>query len=145
MRISRSFVVGAGSYDVYVVTKEPDPKKKGEVAKTASIKQSITVPDLWNGELNTSTVFLASAIDPLPAPLTPAAAGRAALCAGQRWRFMPVADTKFSKKSELSTLFLLIYNAKADETNAPDVTVEYNFYAIQNGAEKFFNKTNPQA
>ena len=42
-------------------------------------------------------------------------------------------------------MFLLIYNAKVNESNAPDVTVEYSFYAIQNGAEKFFNKTNPQA
>jgi hypothetical protein len=58
---------------------------------------------------------------------------------------LPSANTKLSKKNELS-VFLLIYNAKVDTaTSAPDVTVEYNFYAVQNGAEKFFNKTNPQS
>ncbi len=53
------------------------------------------------------------------------------------------SSTKFTKKAELST-FLLIYNAKTDAANKPDVSVEYNFYAKQAGAEKFFNKTNPQ-
>ena len=143
MRISRSFVVGSGSYDVYVVTKEPDPKKKGDIAKTASIKQSITVPDLWNGELNTSSIILASAIDPLPAPLTLAQQEERPYALGNV-EIQPAASSKLSKKTDLS-VFLLIYNAKVNESNAPDVTVEYSFYAIQNGAEKFFNKTNPQA
>ena len=40
---------------------------------------------------------------------------------------------------------MLIYNAKTDAANKPDVSVEYNFYAKQAGAEKFFNKTNPQS
>ena len=145
MRISRSFVVGAGNYDVYVVAKEPDPKKKSDPpAKTAIIKQSITVPDLWNGELNTSSVILAERIDPLPAPLTPAQQEERPYALGNM-EILPASSTKLSKKSELS-VFLLIYNAKVDgATNAPDVTVEYNFYAVQNGAEKFFNKTNPQS
>lgn len=143
MRISRSFVVGAGDYDVYVVAKEPDPKKKGEAAKTATIKQSITVPDLWNGELNTSSIILASAIDPLPAPLTMAQQEERPYALGNV-EIQPAASSKLSKKSDLS-VFLLIYNAKVNESNSPDVTVEYNFFAIQNGAEKFFNKTNPQA
>ncbi len=40
---------------------------------------------------------------------------------------------------------MLIYNAKMDSQNKPDVSVEYNFYAKSGGAEKFFNKTNPQS
>ena len=36
------------------------------------IKQTLTIPDFWNGELNTSSVIVASRIDPLPAPLTAA-------------------------------------------------------------------------
>src|SRR5207244_1574238 len=30
----------------------------------------ITVPDFWNGEFNTSSIMLATAIDPVPKPLT---------------------------------------------------------------------------
>ena len=56
---------------------------------------------------------------------------------------VPAMSTKFTKKAELST-FLLIYNAKTDAGQKPDVTVEYNFYAKQGGTEKFFNKTSPQ-
>jgi hypothetical protein len=58
---------------------------------------------------------------------------------------VPAYDTKFTKKSELST-FMLIYNPKVDAANKPDVTVEYNFYQKPAGQpEKFFNKTSPQS
>jgi hypothetical protein len=144
MRISRSFVVPAGSYDVIIVAKEPDAKKKSDPpAKMSVLRQPLTVPDLWNGELNTSSVIVAERIDPLPAPLTPAQVEERPYALGNM-EILPATGTKFTKKNELS-VFLLIYNAKIDAANAPDVTVEYNFYNIQNGAEKFFNKTNPQS
>jgi hypothetical protein len=68
---------------------------------------------------------------------------------------VPAPDTKFTKKSELST-FMLIYNPKVDANNKPDVVIEYNFCQQAAGSEppkagepckageKFFNKTNPQ-
>jgi hypothetical protein len=131
---------------VYIVAKEPSPEKekKGAPApKMSAIKQSVTVPDLWNDELNTSSVIVAERIDPLPAPLTPQQQIERPYALGAM-EIVPAADTKFTKKAELST-FMLIYNAKTDSLNKPNVTVEYNFYAKQAGAEKFFNKTNPQA
>lgn len=144
MRISRSFVVAPGSYDLYVIAKEPDPKKKSDPpAKTGMIRQAITVPDLWNGELNTSSVILAERIDPLAAPLTPMQTEERPYALGNM-EIVPASSSRLSKRAELS-VFLLIYNARVDAVNAPDVTVEYNFYTTQNGAEKFFNKTNPQA
>jgi len=144
VRLSRSFVVGPGSYDVYVVAKEPDPKKKSDPpAKTGMMKQELTVPDLWNGELTTSSVIVAERIDPLPAPLTPAQQEERPYALGNM-EIVPAPGAKLSKKGELS-VFLLIYNAKINEANSPDVTVEYNFYNTQNGTEKFFNKTNPQS
>ncbi|MQA29146.1 MAG: hypothetical protein GEU82_04800 [Luteitalea sp.] len=144
-RISRSFTVAPGDYDVYVVVKEPVPEKAPRNApapKVSLIKQPITVPDLWNDELNTSSVIVAERIDPLPAPLTPQQQTERPYALGTM-EIVPVLDTKFTKTSELST-FLLIYNAKTDSANKPDVSVEYSFYAKQAGAEKFFNKTNPQ-
>jgi hypothetical protein len=144
VRVSRSFVVAAGSYDVFVVVKEPDSKKKGDPpAKTGMVKQSIAVPDLWNGELNTSSVIVAERIDPLPVALTPAQQEERPYALGNM-EIVPAAGNRFTKKNELS-VFLLIYNARVDAANAPDVTVEYNFYTVQNGAEKFFNRTNPQS
>jgi hypothetical protein len=144
-RISRSFTVAPGDYDVFVVVKEPNPDKAPKNApapKVSLIKQPVTVPDLWNDELNTSSVIVAERIDPLPAPLTPQQQAERPYALGAM-EIVPALDTKFTKQSELST-FLLIYNAKTDSANKPDVAVEYSFYVKADGAEKFFNKTNPQ-
>jgi hypothetical protein len=143
IRLSRSFTVPAGNYDLSVVAKEPDPKKKGDPpAKFGAFKQAITVPDLWNGELSTSSVIMAEKIDPVAAPLTPMQREERPYALGTL-EITPTVSARLLKRSELS-VFLLIYNSKVDASNAPDVTVEYNFYTVQNGAEKFFNKTNPQ-
>ena len=145
MHISRSFTVPAGSYDVYVVAKEPTPDKAPKNApppKASILKQTVTVPDFWNGELNTSSVIIAQRIEPLPAPLTQQQQADRPYALGTM-EIVPAFDTKFTKKSELST-FMLIYNPKVDSANKPDVTVEYSFYSKAGGTEKFFNKTNPQ-
>jgi hypothetical protein len=144
-RISRSFAVAGGSYDVYVVVKEPAPEKPQRNApalKASLIKHSVEVPDFWNDELNTSSVFVTERIDPLPAPLTPQQMTERPYALGAM-EVVPRIDTNFKKNDELST-FLLIYNAKTDAANKPDVSVEFNFYTTQAGVEKFFNKTNPQ-
>jgi hypothetical protein len=101
------------------------------------------VPDFWNGELTTSSVIIAQRIDPLPAPLTSAQQAERPYALGGL-EIVPVTDMKMPKKAELQT-FMIIYNPKTDNMNKPDVTVEYNFYARASGAEKFFNKTTPQA
>jgi hypothetical protein len=145
MRISRSFTVAPGNYDVFIVAKETAPEKAPKNAppqKMGLIKQTVNVPNLWNDELNTSSVIVAERIDPLAAPLTPQQQGERPYALGTM-EIVPATTNKFSKKAELST-FLLIYNTKMDAANKPDVTVEYNFYAKQGGSEKFFNKTNPQ-
>jgi hypothetical protein len=147
MRISRSFTVPGGSYDVVVEVKEPTPEKPVKNApplKMSVLKQTLTIPDFWNGELATSTVLLAARIDPLAAPLTPMQQADRPYALGMM-EIVPTFDNKLSKKSELST-FMLIYNPKVDSANKPDIQVEYNFYQKLAGQpEKFFNKTNPQA
>jgi hypothetical protein len=146
LRVSRSFTVPAGAYDVYLIAKEPTPEKAPKNApppKVSLIKQSVSVPDFWNGDLATSSVIVAQRIDPLAAPLTPQQQADRPYALGQM-EIVPTFETKFTKKSELST-FMLIYNPKVDASNKPDVSVEYNFYQKQAGQpEKFFNKTNPQ-
>jgi hypothetical protein len=62
LRISRSFTVPAGAYDVYLVAKEPTPEKAPKNApppKISAIKQTANVPDFWNSELSTSSVIVA--------------------------------------------------------------------------------------
>lgn len=144
VNVSRSFTVPGGAYDVIVVAKEqPSKDKKAPAPKMAVIHQSVEIPDLWNGEFTTSTVMVAKSIEPLAAPLTPVQQADRPYAMGTM-EIVPALTTKFTKQTELST-FLLIYNAKVDAANKPDVTVEYNFYVKQGGADKFFNKTNPQS
>ena len=144
-RISRSFAVAPGTYDVFMVVKEPAPEKPQKNAppqKMSLLKQTVEVPDLWNEELNTSSVFVAERIDPLPAPLTTQQQAERPYALGTM-EIVPAVDTKFAKNEELQT-FLLIYNAKTDKDNKPDVSIEFNFHTTVKGEEKFFNKTNPQ-
>lgn len=146
MKISRSFTVPAGDYDVFMIAKEPTPEKapkNAAPAKISALKQTVNVPDFWNNELATSSVIVAQRIDPLPAPLTPQQQADRPYALGMM-EILPTFETKFSKKSELST-FMLIYNPKVDSANKPDVSVEHNFYQKLAGQpEKFFNKTNPR-
>lgn len=146
MKISRSFTVPGGNYDVYLIAKEPTPEKAPKNAppqKMSAIKQTVNVPDFWNNELQTSSVIVAQRIDPLPAPLTPQQQADRPYALGMM-EIVPTFETKFTKKSELST-FMLIYNPKVDSANKPDISVEYNFYQkVAGQPEKFFNKTNPQ-
>jgi hypothetical protein len=108
------------------------------------IKQTLTVPDFWSPDLTTSSVIIASRIEPLAAPLSPNEQLDRPYALGQM-EIVPALDTRFTTKNELS-IFMLIYNPKTDPMNKPDVTVEYNFYQKPpaGAAEKFFNKTSPQ-
>jgi hypothetical protein len=150
LRIARSFTTAAGSYDVYVVVKEgsptaaPDNRKNDKNAaapKVAVIKQPVTVPDLWNGELSTSSVIIAEKLEPLPAPLSAQEKVSRPYALGTI-EIVPYTRSKFLKKEELDA-FILIYNAKADAAGKPDVKVEFNFHSKLPAGEKFFNSTLP--
>ena len=149
VRLSRSFTTGAGNYDVYVVVKEGSPeaadKKKADknapAPKASVIKQSVTVPDLWNGELSTSSLIVAETIEPLTTALSDQEKASRPYALGTV-EIVPYIRTKFTKKEQLNT-FILIYNTQNDPANKPDVKVEFNFYTRQAGGEKFFNRTLP--
>ena len=147
MRISRSFTTLSGNYDVYVVVKEGSatgenkkPDKNAPAPKVSVIRHPITVPDLWNGELNTSSVIIAEKLEQLTAPLSALEKVNRPYALGGI-EIIPYTRTKFAKKEELDA-FILIYNAKTAE-GKPDVKVEFNFYTKQAGGEKFFNSTLP--
>ena len=100
-RISRSFTVLPGSYDVFVLVKEPTPEKAPKNAppqKASLIKQTVVVPDLWNGELTTSSVIVAERIDPLPVAPTPDQQGERPYALGTI-EIVPATSSKFAKKA----------------------------------------------
>jgi hypothetical protein len=157
LRVSRSFVAPAGTYDIYVVAKELqiDKPRNAPAPKTSVLKQSVTVPEFWNEELTTSSVIIAERIDPLAAPLSNAQLAERPYAALGVMEIFPAPSSRLSKKSELS-VFFLIYNPKADGTNKPDINIEYAFCQAAPGnqpaadepckaGEKFYNKTEAQA
>jgi hypothetical protein len=144
LRWPAALAVPAGDYDVYVLFKEPTKDRKTQ-PKAGLLKVAITVPNYFTDELATSTVFVTNQTDQLKAPPTLDDLQRYPYIFGMM-RIVPPMDAtpKFAKKDELSIVFY-IYNAGLDKTTGkPSLTVDYNFYHKVDGAEKFFNRTDPQ-
>lgn len=143
-RLNRVFMAGPGTYDVYVALKERLPEKapRGAVAKTGVLKTQVTVPDFWNGELNTSSVIVTDKVNILTAAPSPEEARERPFVFGAQ-ELIPAADPIFAKNEQLATFFQ-VYNASLDPAGKPNLVMEYNFHRKEGGAEKFFNKTNPQ-
>ena len=76
-KMSRALVLKPGEYDAYFVIKEKYTAEVKDLAKqplpkVAFLKRELSVPDFGTAELKMSSVILASAVEPLTAPLTPA-------------------------------------------------------------------------
>lgn len=143
-RFASALAVPAGEYDVYVMFKEPTKDKKA-APKAVVVKVPLTVANLWTDELATSTVFVTNQAEPMKAQPTLDDLARNPYIFGML-KIVPTMDAspKFAQKDELSIVFY-IYNAQLDKTTGkPNLQVEYNFYRKENGAEKFFNRTDPQ-
>jgi len=143
-RLSRAFSVPAGSYDVYLSVRE---RPAGSTAADAAVKvyvlkQTLDVPNYWNGEFTTSSVILAEKVEPISAPLSADAQRERPYVLGST-EIVPSSDGKFKKAQELGVIFQ-IYGAKVGTDKKPDVTIEYNFYTKAADGEKPFNKTPPQ-
>ena len=143
--LHRVFMAPAGTYDVYVAYKERTPEKNAPrnfVPKVGVLKTQVTVPDYYNGELNTSTILVAEKVNMLSAPISMDDARERPFVFGMQ-ELIPASDMEFKKSEELS-IFFQVYNAGLDPSGKPNLTLEYEFHRNEGGTEKFFNKTNPQ-
>jgi hypothetical protein len=147
-RLSRSFTVAPGEYNVYLAIRDQaDPKAKEKdilAAKAGVLMQSVVVPDYWNNELATSSVVVTDTVTILTAPLAPEEQSAHPYAFGLQ-ELKPLVEQKLSKKSELTAWFF-VYNPAADADRKPNVLIEYKFYqkvaSAENG-EKYFNATAP--
>ncbi len=150
VRISRAFAVPPGDYDVYVAMKERAPAAGTGVAgtaataapRTAVLKQAVSVPNFWSGELTTSSLILADKVQPATASLTKDQQADHPYALGST-EIVPALDATFKKSEELNVIFL-VYNPGLNAEKKPDVTVEYSFHQKTGDVEKYFNKTQPQ-
>ncbi len=144
-RLPGALSVPAGDYDVYVLLEQPASSLKDKKAKPPAglLKVPLTVPDYWNDQLATSSIILTTQAEQLKTPPTQDDINKNPYIFGMTRVTVPTA-AKFPKKDELTIIFY-IYNEGVDKTTGkPDLTVDYNFYRKADGAEKFFNRTNPQ-
>ena len=142
-RISRSFTVPGGEYDVYVAVKETNrPTETDESARVMMLREQVTVPDFWTDQLATSSIMMAERVEPLAAPLSEEEQVDDPYSLGMT-RIIPVSDSTFAEDEDLSLVFL-VYNSRLTLEGKPDVTVEYSFHQRTSDGETYFNRTNPQ-
>lgn len=148
LKLTRAFAVPAGSYDVYLAFRDrgngstADKEKDKAGIPVTVLKQDLTVPDYWNGELTTSTIMVADKVEALTAPVPPEAQRERPYVLGTA-EIVPAVDNKFKKAEELGIIFQ-IYGAQVGPDKKPDVTIDYVFYQKDaSGTEKMFNKTVP--
>jgi hypothetical protein len=144
VRLNRVFMAAPGTYDVYIAMKERLGEKapKNQVAKMGVLKTQVTVPDFWNGELNTSSIIVTDNVNMLTAAPSPDEARERPFVFGAQ-ELIPAQDSVFTKSEKLATFFQ-VYNASLDASGKPNLVLEYNFHRKEGGTDKFFNKTAPQ-
>ena len=134
VRITRGFAVPPGEYDVYVALREraPDLVASEPRLKAAVLKQPLSVPDFWGGELATSSVVLADRIEPLlEAPAADDALERPYVVGESE--IHPAQGSAFRQSRELIVVFL-IYNAMVSADRNFDIQVDYHLFRTMVGA-----------
>lgn len=145
-KVSRAMAVRPGDYDVFIAIKEATkgkPPKNAPPAKIGVLRKPLTIPDFGKPELVTSSVIIASDIQPVTTPLTAQQQQESPYTFGTM-TVVPSVDAKLKKSGELQVLFW-VYGAEIDAASKPDVMIEYSFYQKTAEGEKYFNKTAPQA
>jgi hypothetical protein len=143
VRFMRGFAVPPGDYDVYVAVRERPPAGREKAGRNASVlKQALSVPDFWTGELTTSTVILADRLTLLADPLSPERLAERPYVIGRN-DIEPALDTRFRRDQELIAVFL-VYNPTVLPERKFDVQVEYHFFLRKPEGEAYLNRTEPQ-
>jgi hypothetical protein len=145
-QVARAIELKPGRYEMLFSVKEkstslPDPKAPPAPLKAGLLRHDLTVPDMSTG-LGTSSVILANSVEPVTAPLTPEQAASNPYTIGGVLKIVPNLTAQFAKSSELAAVFW-VYGVTS-VAGKPDIQVDYSFHRKEAGAEKYFNKTEPQ-
>ena len=162
--LSRAIQLKPGEYDVFVAVKEksaePPPQQGNErnqrnqqqqqaaaapaetTVPMGLLRRDLSVPDYMTADLKTSSVILATNVEPTQGQLSPTEQEANPYVFGPM-RIVANPAARYSKGGELHVIFW-IYGAQASASGKPDVTVEYNFHQRLPEGEKYFNRTQPQ-
>ncbi len=143
--VSRAMMLKPGEYDVFIALKErspEQPQRNQPPAKTGLLRQSITVPDYTGPQLAISTPIVATTVEPLQTPLSPEDQRTNPYTFGGALRVVPSREMTFTTSGEFLMVFWVYGQPPSGK---PDVQIEYNFHhKTAEGAEKYFNKAQPQ-
>lgn len=149
-RITRAIALPPGDYELFVAVKErstPPTAKPANppappAARTGLLRHAVLAPDFNKADLQTSSVILATTVEPVSGQLSAAEQEANPYVFGPM-RIVPSKDNRFGKNNELQVIFW-VYGATA-VADKPDVLIDFNFHLKQpDGTEKYFNKTQPQ-
>lgn len=150
IQISRAFTAPGGEYEAFIAIRDSHggEEVEDEAVPSASmlLRQRVSVPDFWNGMLQTSTVLIPESLEQLQIPLTPEQLQLSPYTIGGVLRIDPKFDRVFARQDELSLIYV-VYNPGSRDGATPDLQIEYNFYQqTPDGPEpeEFFNNTQPQ-
>ena len=142
-KISRAMAVAGGEYEVFFAVKEKNTgDRKQPPAKVGLLRHDLSVPDFNAAELTTSSVIVASSVEPVQTAMSNEQQQENPYTFGTM-KIVPTDEPKFQKSGELQVVFW-IYGASQDASKKPDVQIEYNFHQKTAEGEKYFNKTAPQ-
>ena len=147
IQISRALTAPGGEYEIFIAIRDSSGGEEVEDDAVPSapllLRESVTVPDFWNGTLQTSTVLIPDSLEQLQIPLTPDQLQLSPYTIAGVLRIEPKFDRVFGKQDELSLIFV-VYNAGSENGSKPNLQIEYNFHQQTADGEEFFNQTQPQ-
>jgi len=147
VQISRALTAPGGEYEIFIAIRDSSGGEEVEDDAVQSapllLRESVTVPDFWNGTLQTSTVLIPDSLEQLQIPLTPDQLQLSPYTIAGVLRIEPKFDRVFGKQDELSLIFV-VYNAGSEDGSKPNLQIEYNFHQQTADGEEFFNQTQPQ-
>ena len=115
--------------------------KNAPPRKVGVLRHALTVPNFASADLQTSSVILASTVEPIAKALTPAEQLEQPYTLNGV-RLVPSPDGKFKKSGELQLVFW-VYGA-GNTAGKPNLVIDYSFHQKTGDTEKYFNKTAPQ-
>ena len=138
--VPRALQLAPGDYTIYIAMRERQPKDRKQQPKSTVLVQDLTVPDM-NKELTTSSIILATALNPAPEQLTAQQQLEQPFTISG-YRVTPSFGKPIPQSGELMFVFY-IYNEGIASTGKPDLDVDYLFYRANE--EKPFTKLATQS
>lgn len=156
VRIPGNLQAEGGDYDLYIAIRYSfdgeapveasidafgRQRRATVVPPIALLHERVTIPDLWNDDLQTSSVILTQDVRQLTQQPSEEDLARSPYLVGANL-VEPRLNGDYTRQDLLSFVFA-IYNT-GHRRGMPDITINYEFYTRTDGGEQFFNRTDPQ-